>query len=84
MDSTRFDIRTGVSFLCRFFNLRAIGIISRLVIGISSDDEIIAYDAINTRWINDQYKFEPLIFSALQQQTLLGDSTDSFIQSVLS
>ena len=82
---TRFDIRTGDKlFSVDFSTSEPLVLFRDLVIGISSDDEIIAYDAINgsERWINDQYKFRDLSSLVLYNNKLYFGDLDGFLHSV--
>ena len=72
---TRFDIRTGDKiFSVDFSTSKDLILFRDLLIVVSNDDEIIAFDAINgsTRWKNDNFMFRDLTtLSLLVEHTLL-------------
>ena len=82
---TRFDIRTGDKiFSVDFSTSKDLILFRDLLIGVSNDDEIIAFDAINgsTRWKNDNFMFRDLTTLSLLDGDLYFGDLDGFLHLV--
>jgi len=82
---TRFDIRTGNKiFSVDFSTSEKLVLFRDMIIGISSDDEIIAFDALNgsERWRNEQYKYRDLSELMLYGNQLYFGDLDGYLHSV--
>lgn len=82
---TRFDIRTGDKiFSVDFSTSKDLLLFRDLLIGVSNDDEIIAFDAINgsTRWKNDNFMFRDLTTLSLLDGDLYFGDLDGFLHLV--